>query len=147
MLLLISDFGLSREEIGATMATALALGTPAWSAPEILEQTPNPDYFQSDIYSFGVVVWEVVTRSIPFEGFSFMQLMRAVGVQGMKMTLSVDSNHHQTLVDIVDGCCATVPADRFCLCVAWMLFSAFDLFPVTSIATKLTPLWRFQANP
>ena len=147
MLLLISDFGLSREEIGATMATALALGTPAWSAPEILEQTPNPDYFQSDIYSFGVVVWEVVTRSIPFEGFSFMQLMRAVGVQGMKMTLSVDFNHHQTLVDIVDGCCATVPADRFCLRVAWMLFSAFDLFPVTSVATKLTPLWRFQANP
>ena len=113
MLLLISDFGLSKEEINATMVTSMGLGTPAWSAPEILEQTRNPNYFLSDVFSFGVVVWEIVTRSIPFEGFNFLQLMRAVGVQGMKMTLSGNSGHHPTLVDIVDGCCATAPTDRF----------------------------------
>jgi len=115
MLLLISDFGLSKEEIGATMATAGALGTPSWSSPEILEQSENPNHFQADIWSFGVVVWEVVTRSVPFEGMTIMQVMRSVCMDGKKMTLSVDSGHHQTLVDIVDGCCVADPNSRMSL--------------------------------
>ena len=59
-----------------------------------------------------MVVWEVVTRSVPFEGMTIMQVMRSVCMDGKKMTLSVDSGHHQTLVDIVDGCCVADPNSR-----------------------------------
>jgi len=29
------------------------------------------DYQQGDIFSFGVILWEIITRRIPWEDFSF----------------------------------------------------------------------------
>jgi len=117
ILLKISDFGLSKEDIGVavTAATAGALGTPAWSAPEILEEKEGPDYFQSDLWSYGVVVWEIVTRAMPFEGMKILQVMKAVCMQGERMKLSEESGHHHALIQIVDGCCQKNPADRMSL--------------------------------
>ena len=41
------------------------VGTPQWMAPEVLR---GDDYsFSADLYSFGVIVWEMVHRIAPFK--------------------------------------------------------------------------------
>ena len=49
---------------------ALSLSVPPcrWLAPEVLQGSPHS--FASDTYSFGLVLWELLTWRPPFEGTS-----------------------------------------------------------------------------
>lgn len=66
---LISDFGLARrdEEITVTF-DGQVLGTPAYMSPE--QAAGNHDVVdgRSDIYSLGVVLYELLTGELPFRG-------------------------------------------------------------------------------
>ena len=57
----ICDFGGTRT--GRTLHAAF---TPQYAAPEIM--FANPYDFRVDIYAFGVTLWEIFTRKIPFAG-------------------------------------------------------------------------------
>jgi serine/threonine-protein kinase len=62
---LLSDFGAARVAESATLAT-LTMGTPAYMSPEqILGRELRP---QSDIYSFGIVLYEMLAGRRPFTG-------------------------------------------------------------------------------
>jgi eukaryotic-like serine/threonine-protein kinase len=62
---LLSDFGAARVAESATLAT-LTVGTPAYMSPEqILGRDLQP---QSDIYSFGIVLYEMLAGRRPFTG-------------------------------------------------------------------------------
>jgi serine/threonine protein kinase len=80
----ISDFGLSG--FYATQMTHMTgvAATPAWSAPEILlgESFSN----SADVYSFGVIMWELFTERIPWDGKSIIQIISLVGMQKQKLT-------------------------------------------------------------
>ena len=56
----IADFGLSKQRLGAT-------GTPYWMAPELLRKESN-NSSASDIYSFGIILYEVYSRKDPYQG-------------------------------------------------------------------------------
>ena len=62
---LLSDFGAAKVLENSTLAT-LTVGTPAYMSPEqILGRDPQP---QSDIYSFGIVLYEMLVGRRPFTG-------------------------------------------------------------------------------
>jgi eukaryotic-like serine/threonine-protein kinase len=69
----ITDFGLARPApAGQAMATLSqpgdTLGTPAYMAPEQLENGEITS--ATDIYAFGIVLYEMVTGALPFTGDS-----------------------------------------------------------------------------
>ncbi|GMT10616.1 hypothetical protein PFISCL1PPCAC_1913, partial [Pristionchus fissidentatus] len=59
-----TDFGLTREN-SVTSRQSVAAGTSAWIAPEAYQKSIYSEY--SDVWSFGVVLWELVTRKQPYE--------------------------------------------------------------------------------
>ena len=70
----IADFGLSRilgnesQQFSLT-ATHQVMGTPRYMAPEQLEGTHNVDH-RADIYSLGVVIYEMLTGELPIGRFA-----------------------------------------------------------------------------
>ena len=84
----VTDFGIAKA-VDASLtadghATALtqagaSLGTPAYMAPEQALGEPGTDH-RADIYSWGVVAWELLGGGHPFSGRSTMQAMMAAHV-------------------------------------------------------------------
>lgn len=60
----IVDFGIAKGSKKQTQ-TGIALGTPHYMSPEQCEGRPNITY-RSDIYSLGIVLWELVMGTPPF---------------------------------------------------------------------------------
>ena len=84
---LISDFGLSKANTIGTV-TMSALGTPHWMAPETLR---GDRYSASaDVWAFGVIVFEVATRKLPFEGMTGIAIMQRVAHEEMRVHLPSD---------------------------------------------------------
>lgn len=80
----VCDFGLSRIAVDLHK-TMTACGTPCWTAPEILR---NARYTtKADVFSYGIVLWELVTRDEPFAGMPAFQVIFAVGTKGVRLPL------------------------------------------------------------
>ena len=62
----VADFGLSRECVRTAAMTRV--GSVQWAAPEVLLGHGYSE--KCDVWSFGVVCWELMTARIPFDGMS-----------------------------------------------------------------------------
>ncbi len=63
----LADFGLARVLLTAATAVT-ACGSFDWAAPELLMGGANKVSSAADIYSFGVILWELATREAPRRG-------------------------------------------------------------------------------
>eukprot|EP00027_Filamoeba_sp_ATCC50430_P017668 CAMPEP_0168569920 /NCGR_PEP_ID=MMETSP0413-20121227/16440_1 /TAXON_ID=136452 /ORGANISM="Filamoeba nolandi, Strain NC-AS-23-1" /LENGTH=482 /DNA_ID=CAMNT_0008602499 /DNA_START=674 /DNA_END=2122 /DNA_ORIENTATION=- len=79
----VCDFGMSR--ILDVKHIMTACGTPCWTAPEVLRKHQYNE--SADIYSLGIVFWELVTKEDPYIGMDAYQVVFAVATQGIRPTL------------------------------------------------------------
>lgn len=74
--LYVSDFGLAKsfekDAIGMTR-TGVFLGTPLYMSPEQVEGKPADQ--RSDLYSYGLILYEMATGAVPFTGDSTFKVM------------------------------------------------------------------------
>lgn len=84
----VCDFGLSRVKLSAKLSVGSKLGTPEWTAPEVLKHSESNE--ASDVYSFGVVLWEIFTRKIPWEDVNPMQVIILVGFHDERLPIPTD---------------------------------------------------------
>ncbi|CAL1382071.1 unnamed protein product [Linum trigynum] len=81
----VCDFGLSRLKHNTFLSSKSTAGTPEWMAPEVLRNEPSNE--KCDIYSFGVILWELSTMRIPWSGMNPMQVVGAVGFQNRRLEI------------------------------------------------------------
>jgi tetratricopeptide (TPR) repeat protein/tRNA A-37 threonylcarbamoyl transferase component Bud32 len=64
------DFGLARREVGEITVTldGQVLGTPAYMSPEQARGEAHAADRRSDLYSLGVILFELITGELPFRG-------------------------------------------------------------------------------
>jgi len=74
----VADFGLSRFMIDLD-TTMTACGTPSWAAPEVLRKQHYSQ--KADIYSFGICLWEMVTRLRPYANLTPYQVILSVATK------------------------------------------------------------------
>lgn len=72
----VMDFGLAKISEGDKEATMVGtvIGTPKYISPE--QGMGNPADIRSDIYSLGIVLYEMATGRIPFDGETAMSMIR-----------------------------------------------------------------------
>jgi serine/threonine-protein kinase len=69
----VTDFGIARITDSSKTKTGMVLGTPSYMSPEQLAGTKIEG--QSDLFSLGVSLYQMVCGKLPFEGDSMAQLM------------------------------------------------------------------------
>ena len=63
----ISDFGFAKVKSESQgTKTKLEIGTLRWMAPELLKRETDDHNVATDIYSYGMVLWEIASRQLPF---------------------------------------------------------------------------------
>lgn len=108
----IMDFGLSKAPLVSTMTTlGTALGTLGYTAPE---QITGIDIdHRTDIFSFGVIIFEMLTQSLPFKGDNEMALIHAIFNTEPAAPSTIRGDISKKWDRIVENCLAKDVNNRF----------------------------------
>ncbi|KAL8159578.1 hypothetical protein V2J09_001115 [Rumex salicifolius] len=101
----VCDFGLSRLKHNTFLSSKSTAGTPEWMAPEVLRNEPSNE--KCDVYSFGIILWELATLKLPWSGMNPMQVVGAVGFQ--KQRLEIPKEVDPLVARIILECWQTDP--------------------------------------
>ena len=107
----VSDFGFARLRGGAESKgfTATHVGPIRWEAPESLASLPKEYSEKSDVFSFGVCLYELFVREEPYSESSNPQVCRMVlSGERMRVPLGVDP----AVAAVMGKCWAQRAADR-----------------------------------
>ncbi|KAG2565333.1 hypothetical protein PVAP13_7NG000600 [Panicum virgatum] len=90
----VADFGLSRLKLETFLRTKTGKETPQWMAPEVLRNEPLDE--KSDVYSYGVILWELITQKKPWDNLNTMQVVVAVGFMDQRLDIPSDTDPQWT---------------------------------------------------
>ncbi|KAL1555678.1 mitogen-activated protein kinase kinase kinase [Salvia divinorum] len=80
----ICDFGLSRITTDEPIKSSSG-GTPEWMAPEVIRNEPFTE--KCDIFSLGVIIWELYTLNRPWDGMPPDRVIHAVAKEGLRLEM------------------------------------------------------------
>lgn len=109
---ILSDFGIAKlVGVAGGTVTGTWLGTPMYTSPEQVQGKPGN--VRSDIYSLGVVLYEICTGEQPFRG----ETITAIAIQHITTMPTapelVNPNIPPALSKVIMRCLAKDPAARF----------------------------------
>eukprot|EP01094_Clydonella_sp_ATCC50884_P025548 TRINITY_DN6757_c0_g1_i1.p1 TRINITY_DN6757_c0_g1~~TRINITY_DN6757_c0_g1_i1.p1 ORF type:complete len:645 (+),score=137.06 TRINITY_DN6757_c0_g1_i1:276-2210(+) len=93
----VADFGLARVQVQNTMT---ATGTPQWSAPEVIRREHYTT--AADVFSFGIILYEVLTGAVPYRHLSAFAAAHAVAYSGLRPSFPAGTD--PAYVDLASRC-------------------------------------------
>jgi hypothetical protein len=131
---LVTDFGVAKAlnaamPSSAMTSTGMAIGTPAYMAPEQLAGDPQADH-RIDIYAVGLLAYELLSGKSPFAASSPQGVLAAVLTKDPAPLVDVRPDVPRRLSEMVMQCLSKVPGGRPPSAEALMV--ALDMFSTAS---------------
>ncbi len=125
------DFGIAKHEDATLTQTGTFLGTPSYASPEQIREGKVDN--RSDIFSFGVMTFEVISGYAPFPGSSINTILyRIVNEPPVEVDPPVMGLFPDGWKRVFNKVLAKSPQDRYPSCVAFVR----DLMDVTTEIAK-----------
>lgn len=111
------DFGISKvsspeaQQLSLTHTQAM-MGSPLYMSPEQMRSSKDVDR-RADIWSLGVILYELVTGDVPFSGATFPEVLVKVMTDPAPSLRALRPDAPEALDAIVRRCLAKSPADRY----------------------------------
>ncbi|XP_059280982.1 serine/threonine-protein kinase STY17-like isoform X3 [Lycium ferocissimum] len=103
----VGDFGVARVQAQTGVMTA-ETGTYRWMAPEVIEHRPYDH--KADVFSFGILLWELLSGEIPYAHLTPLQA--AIGVVQQGLRPRIPEHAHPKLVELLEKCWQQDPTRR-----------------------------------
>lgn len=106
------DFGLakiSQKETEAGYQTTLRGVSPIWAPPEMFDDQAEGMTDRADVYSYGIVFFETISRKLPFSEIPQRQLPKA---KWEGVLPQVPQEMPKDCADLVLSCCCAKPSSR-----------------------------------
>lgn len=107
----ITDFGLAKRAGAPHSQEGFLVGTPHYMSPEQIDGKPLDG--RSDIFSLGVILYELLTRNRPFEGETISQILKKILFDNPEPVLKFDASIPEQISKIVMKALEKDPNDRF----------------------------------
>jgi len=107
----VTDFGIALFAGSSGTNTSRALGTPSYMSPEQLAGKTSEG--RSDLFSLGVMFYQLVSGHLPFQGGSLPQLVIKMANEPHIGILAYNPQLPPCLTDIIDKALAKHPAGRY----------------------------------
>ncbi|OHT03478.1 TKL family protein kinase [Tritrichomonas foetus] len=104
----ICDFGFSRKANSKEIMTK-NVGTPYWMAPELLGTSSSYDS-KIDVYSYGIMLWEMLTHETPYDTKDPKTIINQVLANDIRPPLP--DNMNSNLRDLIEACWDRLPERR-----------------------------------
>jgi hypothetical protein len=104
----ICDFGYARQDPGEFLMTR-HIGTTYWVAPELVVSSASYNE-RVDVYSYGIVLYEICTKQLPYWDSKNKDCLRCVVMEDLRPT--VPTGVPESFIDLMQRCWAKKAADR-----------------------------------
>ncbi len=138
----LTDFGAAMSQNGDVTQLAGLIGSPAYMSPEQIREEKLTQH--SDMFSLGVVLYELLTGHKPFQGETDYSTIYKIGAEQPVSMRLLRPDLSSTLDDVVRTALAKKPEDRF---ANWSDFEDAIVGASTSLtklASQFTEVQRFQ---
>jgi hypothetical protein len=102
----IGDWGSARAALSGSRTMTHGVGTACWLAPEVIKHARSSKY--SDVYGYGIVLWELATRDEVYKGLETTQIIAKVANENLRPPVPQDCPWKEIMVK----CWAENPNDR-----------------------------------
>jgi serine/threonine-protein kinase len=143
--LYVSDFGLAKSlapEAAGMTRTGQLMGTPRYMSPEQVEGK-EVDH-RSDLYSLGLILFEMFTAELPFRGDSALQIMFQRATAAPKDPRAICPDLPDYLANVILKCLERDPAKRYQSACDILVDLETQNAPVVSppSGAKTSDVWR-----
>lgn len=102
----IGDWGSARATLSGSRTMTHGVGTACWLAPEVIKHARSSKY--SDVYGYGIVLWELATREEVYQGLETTQIIAKVANESLRPPVPQDCPWKDVMVQ----CWEERPQDR-----------------------------------